>query len=150
MENVDSITFKHAIGDFKQWIRLLDSLGYTNSYEIINAKDHGVAQNRKRLFLVSTLHYGKLIFPKGRPLDKRLKDYLEEDVDESFYLSPERIAGFRAHKRKQKAKGNGFGLDPQDPERERESATPSLLTLLNLAETASSRDPKGRARGSLA
>ena len=81
MENVDSILFKHAIKDFNQWLRFLDCLGYTNSYKVLNAKDYGVPQNRKRLFMVSTLHLGKLIFPKPKPLEIKLKDILEESVD---------------------------------------------------------------------
>lgn len=94
MENVDSILFKHAIADFNEWVAFLDSLGYTNSYTVLNAKDHGVPQNRKRMFMVSTLHMGKFVFPEPRPLTLRLKDVLETDVDEKFYLSEERIAAY--------------------------------------------------------
>lgn len=81
MENVDSILHKHAIADFNLWVRLLDSLGYTNSYQVINAKDHGIPQNRKRLFMISTQTVGRFRFPESRPLELRLKDMLEEDVD---------------------------------------------------------------------
>lgn len=80
MENVDSITFKHVRPDLDTWIRKLETLGYTNSWEIINAKDHGIPQNRKRFFMVSTLTKGKFVFPKARPLELRLKDMLESDV----------------------------------------------------------------------
>ena len=81
MENVDSILHKHAIADFQQWIRLLDSLGYTNSYAVLNAKDHGIPQNRKRMFMVSTQTLGKFIFPEPRPLRFVLKDFLDREVD---------------------------------------------------------------------
>lgn len=80
MENVDSILFKHTRADFDRWVTLLEDLGYTNSYRVLNAKDHGVAQNRKRLFMVSTRRLGKFVFPAARPLTKRLKDYLDRDV----------------------------------------------------------------------
>ena len=80
MENVDSITFKHVRPDLDMWIRQLEKLGYTNSWEIINAKDHGIPQNRKRFFMVSTLTRGKFVFPKARPLELRLKDMLEKGV----------------------------------------------------------------------
>lgn len=80
MENVDSITFKHVRPYLDMWIRQLEKLGYTNSWEIINAKDHGIPQNRKRFFMVSTLTKGKFVFPKSRPLELRLKDMLEKDV----------------------------------------------------------------------
>lgn len=80
MENVDAILYKHAIRDFEQWVRFLDGLGYTNSYKVLNAKDHGVPQNRRRMFMVSTLTMGKFRFPESRPLEIRLKDVLEKDV----------------------------------------------------------------------
>ena len=80
MENVDSILFKHAIHDFNQWVRFLDGLGYTNSYRVLNAKDFGIPQNRNRMFMVSTLTLGKFIFPKKKPLNHILKDFLEEDA----------------------------------------------------------------------
>lgn len=121
MENVDSILFKHAIADFQEWVRFLDQLGYTNAYQVMNAKDHGVPQNRKRLFMVSTLHLGKFIFPKPRILTTRLKDVLETNVPENYYLSPERIATFERHKKRQEENGTGFGYKPIDPERERVS-----------------------------
>ena len=81
MENVDSILHKHAVADFNKWVRLLDSLGYTNSYQVVNAKDHGIPQNRKRLFMISTQTLGKYRFPEGRELKLCLKDMLESDVD---------------------------------------------------------------------
>ena len=80
MENVDSILFKHARPDFDLWVAELEKIGYTNSFEVLNAKDHGVAQNRKRMFMVSTLRMGKFVFPAARPLDTRLKDYLDKNV----------------------------------------------------------------------
>ena len=150
MENVDSILHKHAIGDFKLWIRLLDSLGYTNSYAVLNAKDHGIPQNRKRLFMVSTRTMGKLIFPEPRTLNLRLKDMLESDVEDSFFLTDEQMASYKRHKEIQQAKGNGFGMNPQDPERERESRTQYSLTPQNQGGIASSYRPKVRARVNLA
>lgn len=52
-----------------------------------NAKDYGVAQNRERVFIVSILGEYNYTFPKPIPLTKRLKDYLEDEVDEKYYLS---------------------------------------------------------------
>ena len=95
MENVNSILFKHAIGDFNQWISLLENLGYTNSYAVLNAKDYGIPQNRKRMFLVSTLTLGKFIFPKPEPLMLCLNDFLESDVPKIYYLSVEKIANYK-------------------------------------------------------
>lgn len=118
MENVDAILNKKNFPDFMQWVNKLKELGYTNSYDVLNAKDFGVPQNRKRVFMVSTLHMGEFVFPKGFPLQKRLKDILEEDVPESYYLSQERIAKYERHKKRQEELGTGFGYRPLDIETE--------------------------------
>lgn len=122
MENVDAILNKKNIGQFTKWIQTLNDMGYISSYQVMNAKDYGVAQNRKRCFMVSTLSHGKLKFPPGFQLEKRLKDYLEDKVDESYYLSEERIAKFEEHRIRNESKGNHFGWHPLDPERERANA----------------------------
>lgn len=119
MENVDAILNKKNIDQFRKWIMTLNAMGYTSSYAVMNAKDYGIPQNRKRCFMVSTLTFGELMFPSGFPLELRLKDMLEDDVDESYYLSPERIAKFEEHRKRNEAKGNNFGWKPLDPERER-------------------------------
>ena len=85
---------KPLIGEsFKEQFKLiLDSLsdaGYNNYYEVLNAKDFGVPQNRERVFIVSIrkdLDDG-FSFPNGFPLIKKLKDVLEDSVDEKYYLS---------------------------------------------------------------
>lgn len=130
MENVDAILFKANMPGFERWMRILSDMGYTNSYQVLNAKDYGVPQNRKRCFLVSTLTKGKLVFPKPIPLTKRLKDVLEPSVAESFYLSEERIATFERHKARNVAKGNGFFYKPMDPDgdSERERVAASITT----------------------
>lgn len=119
MENVDAILNKKNIDQFRKWIMTLSEMGYTSSYAVLNAKDYGIPQNRKRCFMVSTLTFGELQFPPGFPLELRLKDMLENDVDESYYLSPQRIAKFEEHRKRNEAKGNNFGWKPLDPERER-------------------------------
>ena len=119
MENVDAILNKKNIAQFKKWIVTLGELGYTSSYQILNAKDYGVPQNRKRCFMVSTLNKGKFKFPAGRPLDRRLIDLLEKDVSEDYYLKPDQIERLEAHRIKCETKGLGFGWRPLDPERER-------------------------------
>ena len=118
MENVDAILFTANRPHLERFIIRLNELGYDSSYAVLNAKDFGVPQNRNRCFMVSTLHKGHFIHPRGFPLEKRLKDVLEDDVDESFYLSEEKIAGYRRHKVSQEAAGNGFGAKFIDVERE--------------------------------
>ncbi len=116
MENVDAILFQANMPGFQRWMKILSDMGYTNSYQVLNAKDYGVPQNRKRCFLVSTRTKGKLVFPKPIPLERRLKDVLEPSVPESFYLSEERIATFESHKARNIAKGNGYYYKPIDPD----------------------------------
>lgn len=119
MENVDAIINKQNRPHLDRFIINLNRLGYTSSWSILNAKDYGVAQNRKRFFMVSTLDKGEFMFPEKKILTKRLKDYLESEVPESFYLSPEKIASYETHKKKCTEAGNGFGYRLLDPERER-------------------------------
>lgn len=123
MENVDAILNKKNIDQFRKWIMKLNAMGYTSSYAVLNAKDYGIPQNRKRCFMVSTLTFGELEFPQGFPLELRLKDMLEDDVPESYYLSQERIDKFEEHRKRNESKGNGFGWKPIDPERERVTNT---------------------------
>lgn len=119
MENVDAILTKDNRPQLERFIIGLNELGYDSSWKVLNAKDFGVPQNRNRFFMVSTLDKGLFIFPKGKPLEKRLKDVLEPVVDESYYLSEEKLANYRKHALNQKKKGNGFGVKFIDIERER-------------------------------
>ncbi|WP_446457331.1 DNA cytosine methyltransferase [Tuanshanicoccus yangjingiae] len=92
MENVKNLVSKKFKADFDRWLEYLESLGYTNYWKVLNAKDYGVPQNRERVFCVSILgeHKG-FEFPTGEPLTIRLKDVLEDEVDEKFYLLEERV-----------------------------------------------------------
>lgn len=90
MENVPQVIGKKNRDDFNEWQNFLKSKGYTNRVELLNAKDYGVAQNRNRCFMVSMLGDYEYIFPKPIPLLKRMKDYLEEWVEEKFYIKNEK------------------------------------------------------------
>lgn len=89
MENVPEVVSDKNIADFAEWIAFLDVLGYRSKYEILNAKDYGIPQNRERCFMVSWLGNFYYDFPKPFPLVLRLKDVLEYEVDEKYYLSDE-------------------------------------------------------------
>lgn len=91
MENVDAILNDKNRAQFMKWIIYLNELGYNSSYQVINALDHGIPQNRKRCFMVSTLTKGCFRFPGKKPLEKRLKDMLESNPDNEYYLSDDRI-----------------------------------------------------------
>lgn len=118
MENVDAILNTNHIRNFQQWIRSLTKMGYTSSYAILNACDYGVPQNRKRCFMVSALGPDRLVFPQPCPDGRLLKDVLEDDVPEKYYLSEKAMEGLKAHKARHDAKGHGFGFKITDPERE--------------------------------
>ncbi len=90
MENVPQVHGSKNIDDFNLWIDFLKSKGYSNFWQDLNAKDYGVAQNRKRCFMVSILGNETYRFPKPVKLIKRMKDYLEDEVDEKYYLKSEK------------------------------------------------------------
>lgn len=120
MENVPQVIGKKNIKDFQAWRSKLESLGYSNYVELLNAKNYGIPQNRNRCFMVSILGEYSYTFPEKVPLKLKLKDMLEDKVDEKYYLSDEVIAHFIENSNKQKEKGNGFRFDPFERERERE------------------------------
>ena len=110
MENVPQVHGKKNINDFSDWISFLDSLGYISKWQDLNAKNYGVAQNRKRCFMISYLDKGyNFSFPDPLPLKTCVKDYLEEKVDDKYYLSESRVKALIIHKERNKANGNGFG-----------------------------------------
>lgn len=86
MENVTQVRGEKNMDDFQDWIRFLESKGYSNYWSDMNATDYGVAQNRDRTFMVSLLGDYSYTFPKPIPLSKIMKDYLEDEVDEKFYI----------------------------------------------------------------
>ena len=90
MENVPQVHGKKNIDDFKKWLEFLESLGYTNYWQDLNAKNYGVAQNRNRCFMFSFLGNYSYNFPQPIPLKKKLKDYLEDNVDEKYYINNEK------------------------------------------------------------
>lgn len=87
MENVANLVSKKFIGTFQNWLNVLSELGYTNYWKVLNAKDYGVPQNRKRVFVVSILNSQQpYYFPEPFETDIRLKDILEGYVDDKYYL----------------------------------------------------------------
>ena len=109
--------------NFDALLNELSALGYRHEYGVLNASDCGVAQSRRRVFVISKLNAPAPKLPAPIPLTKRLKDYLEpEPVDKSYYLSEERLKGLIWSNEKEKDAGNGYRFDPIERERERERA----------------------------
>lgn len=119
LENVKAMVSGKFVGLFNIWQLELERLGYKNFAKILNAKDYGVPQNRERIFLVSIRIDGlesftpefQYHFPKPFPLEKRLKDVLEEKVDEKYYLSDKMLEYFN---RVNEDKSHGHDFKPQD------------------------------------
>lgn len=94
-----------------------------------NAKEYGIPQNRNRCFMVSLHGDYYFHFPKPMPLKVRLKDFLDKQVDEKYYLSDKTIEMFIEHTAKQQEKGNGFKFEPTNG-----GGTPSVLAQGQVAE----------------
>ena len=91
MENVKNLVSKKFKQGFDKWCECLEEMGYTNYYQVLNAKDFGVPQNRERVFMISILGEHKpYIFPEKQELKIRLKDLLENEVEEKYYLKSDK------------------------------------------------------------
>lgn len=91
-ENVKNLVSKKFMSDFNDLLDVLNELGYNTYWKILNAKDYGVPQNRERVFAISIrkdIDDGKFEFPQPFDNGVRLKDFLEDNVDEKYYLSEE-------------------------------------------------------------
>lgn len=93
IENVKNLTGKKFKEEFAQILKDLDECGYNSYYEVLNAKNYGIPQNRERVFIISIrkdIDNGKFKFPEGFDNGIRLKHILEENVDEKYYISQEK------------------------------------------------------------
>lgn len=90
-ENVKNLLSKKHRHNFDAYLDAMRGLGYTNYYQVLNAKDYGIPQNRERVFTVSILGGGDYVFPEKQELTVRLKDLLEDEVDEKYYLTDEQM-----------------------------------------------------------
>ena len=103
-ENVKNLLSKKHRHNFDAYLETMEKLGYTNYYQVLNAKDYGIPQNRERVFTISILSEEYLdfeteivkpitnfVFPPKQELKLKLKDMLEDEVDEKYYLSESMI-----------------------------------------------------------
>lgn len=110
-ENVKNLLSKKHRHNFDAYLEAMERLGYHSQYQVLNAKDYGVPQNRERVFTVSirgcihsatflpsgvTVYPEKFEFPPKQELTVKLKDILEDEVDEKYYLSDEQTARLRS------------------------------------------------------
>lgn len=112
-ENVKNLTSKKFKEQFEIVLKSLEDAGYNNYWKVLNAKDFGVPQNRERVFIVSIRKDIDLgfEFPEGFQLELKLKDLLEDEVDEKYYLKGT-VDFFIKNSFDMEAKGNGFRFSP--------------------------------------
>lgn len=118
-ENVKNLVGKKFINDFNNLLSILDELGFNSYWEVLNAKNCGVPQNRERVFVISVrkdIDNGAFVFPKPFDTGIRLKDILDENVDEKYYFSEKIIKEFQKHNENHKNKGTGFIWKPKTGE----------------------------------
>lgn len=115
-ENVKNLTGKKFKKEFETVLSTLDELGYNTYWKVLNAKDYGIPQNRERVFGISIrkdIDHG-YDFPLPVELTLRLKDMLEEHVEEKYYLSEQCLKGFLKHNENHEVKGTGFKWKPRE------------------------------------
>ena len=137
LENVKNLVGKKFKPQFDAWIRWLDSIGYNTYYQVLNSKHYGISQNRERIFAVSIrkdIDDGKFKFPEQIPLTTRLKDILEKNVDEKYYLSGDKVESILANFIARQNEASGINLKDQ--------AT-TFDGLTDVAHTLMARDYKG-------
>ena len=97
-ENVKNIVGKQFKDTtFKLFEDELHEYGYNTYWKVLNAKDFGIPQNRERVYLIfikKDLDNGKFVFPEGFDNGIRLKDVLEDEVDEKYYISDDKVQRF--------------------------------------------------------
>ena len=91
-ENVKNVLSKKHRHNFDKYLEEMERIGYNNFYQVLNAKDYGVPQNRERIFVISIRKdiEKDFKFPKGFDNGIRLKDILEEEVEEKYYINTEK------------------------------------------------------------
>lgn len=92
-ENVKALVSKKFTAEFEAVLEGLEAAGYNNYWQVLNAKDYGIPQNRERVFIISIrkdCDAGLFSFPAPQELKLRIKDLLEPEVDEKFYINTDR------------------------------------------------------------
>ena len=114
LENVKNLVGKKFKSDFYNWLEWLACIGYNNYWQVINAKDCGIPQNRERVFVVSIrkdIDRG-FSFPQPIPLATTMADFLEDEVDEKFYITGGYIASLKKNVSKDTSKPCALGHIP--------------------------------------
>ena len=136
-ENVKNIVGKQFRNTtFKLFENELHEYGYNTYWKVLNAKNYGIPQNRERVYLIfirKDLDNGQFKFPEPFDNGIRLKDVLEDEVDEKFYLSDDKVARFITNLNTK----NALLYDPCQTKREGKSRE-----YIEFSPTLTSRDYK--------
>lgn len=95
MENVKQVLTTEG---WQDWCLFLEKKGYSNYAQVLNAKNYGIPQNRERCFMISILGEYNYTFPKSMKLKYKLKDLLDSQVDEKYFISQKMILGMKKTK----------------------------------------------------
>lgn len=90
MENVTQVHGKKNLENFNKWCEFLESLGYHNYWQDLEASEYGIPQHRNRTFMISSLEDIHYEFPRTIPLTHVMRDLLDQKVDEKYYISNEK------------------------------------------------------------
>lgn len=132
MENVKNLVSKKFMPSFELWCKWLETLGYKNYWKVLNAKDFGVPQNRERVFMISILgEHTPYVFPNGFDNGLRLKDILDLDVEEKYYISGDKVDKLLSELKDDESM---FTLTSQDRH--------AILQVGNIAETGKWNNPQ--------
>lgn len=114
VKNILSIKHHHNFDAYQEKIK---GLGYRNYYQVLNARDYGIPQNRERVFTVSIRNdiEKDFVFPEKRQLTRFLVDILEDNPDPKYFLSDTCVSSLIKHNARHEAKGTGFIWKPRDP-----------------------------------
>lgn len=135
-ENVKNVLSKKHKPVFDAYVDEMKNMGYNTYYQVLNAKNYGIPQNRERIYAISvredidnnqeyTGHidhnkyydrFDKSLFPEPFDNGLRLRDFLEDEdeIEEKYYLSDKMVSGFLKHNENHEAKGTGFKWKPRD------------------------------------
>lgn len=132
-ENVKGLLSDDNGKTFQRWIDYLsksvngqpvifpheESANYHVYYQVLNSKDYGVPQNRERIFIIGIRddEDNNFIFPPKENLTKRLKDVLQDDVDEKYFLSDKNIENLLVYNKRQEQNNRGFSAKFRDIEK---------------------------------
>lgn len=138
-ENVKNLLSARHLPNFNNYLEAMSSLGYTNHFKVLNAKDYGIPQNRERVFTVSILNGEDVDFSFPEPilLEKHLIDFLEDEVEERYFLSEAQsetlILNYKEFTNKDKANVEGMldikGIEQVRRVYDKESLCPTLSTM---------------------